>query len=204
MAIWPFSLLEKKSLADPTDTDFAIFTRGSSGLEVQAVANAVRLISEGAATLDIDVIKRGTADKVAHPALPLLRGEANLWTSGYEFIRDLTAAACIYDAGGLAWVNRVNGKPIEAIGYEQGRITYQRASDGSGEPTYSINGKPVDASNIIHLRGPFSRSPVSLACNAIATAANRKINPAVARARISIFAMLAWMGCRMTQSRRYR
>ncbi|HVV43171.1 MAG TPA: phage portal protein [Nitrobacter sp.] len=162
---------ERKSLSDPGDLEFSIFTRGSSGLEVQAVANAVRLISEGAATLDIDVIKRGTADKTDHPALALLRSEANPWTSGYELIRDLTAQACIYDAGGLAWVNRVSGKPVEIIRYDAGTITVQYASDGSGEPTYSINGTAVDAANIVHVRGPFSRSPVNLASNAIATAA---------------------------------
>lgn len=173
MKFWPFpNPFERKSLADPTDIDCAIFVRGSTGLEVQSVKNAVCLIAEGAATLDIDVVKRGAVpEKVDHPALALLRGEANPWTSGYELIRDITAGACIYDVGKPAWVNRVGGKVIEIIGYDPGRITVAYATDGSGEPTYSINGKVVDAANVLHVRSPFSRSPVSLASNAIATAA---------------------------------
>jgi phage portal protein BeeE len=136
--------LERKSLADPTDTECAIFTPTCvAPLQVDAVANAVRLISEGAGTLDIRIEKRDTSDKVDHPALTLLQGEANPWTSGFELIRDLTAMALLQDAGGLAWVNRVSGKPVEIIRYDTGRITVAYATDGTGEPTYHINGRVV-------------------------------------------------------------
>lgn len=174
MRLGPFRFFEKKSLASPDGDLLQIFNATStSPLSVPAVANAVRLISEGAATLDIDVVKRGqAAEKVDHPALTLLRSEANPWTSGFELVRDLVAQALLHDSGGLAWVNRTGeGKPVEIIRYDAGRITVEYATDGSGEPTYRIDGRQLDPRDVIHLRSPFSRSPVNLARGAIDTAA---------------------------------
>lgn len=175
MKLWPFANpFERKSLSDPTDTELAIFgATFTSPLQLTPVANAVRLISEGPATLDINVVKRGDIpEKVDHPSLKLLRGEFNPWLSGYEGIRDLTSMACIHDAGGLAVaVRNSEGKAIEIIVYAPGRITVTYAADGSGEPAYSIDGRPLDSRDVIHVRSPFSRSPVNLARGAIDTAA---------------------------------
>lgn len=164
--------LERKSLADPTDTEFAIFgASATSPINLTPVANAVRLIAEGEATLDIYVEKRGSTEKVAHPALALLTGEANPWTSGYELRRDLLSTACIYDAGGLAVaVRNSEGKVVEIIRYDPGRIIVQYAADGSGEPSYAIDGRALNSRDVIHVRSPFSRSPVNLARGAINTA----------------------------------
>lgn len=166
--------IERKSLADPTETECAIFGATSTApIHITPVANAVRLLSEGAATLDLDVVKRGPVpEQVNHPALALLTGEANPWTSGYELRRDLLSTACIYDAGGIAIaVRNSEGKVVEIIQYDPGRITFQRAADGSGEPTYSMDGRQLNPRDVIHVRSPFSRSPVNLARNAIDTAA---------------------------------
>jgi HK97 family phage portal protein len=174
MKFGPFRLFEKKSLPQ-TDDDLAALLGLSASTDplcVPPVAAAVRTIGEAVATLDINVIKRdATGEKVDHASLALLLGQVNDWTSGFELIRDLVTQALTRDAGGMAWVNRVNDRIAEIIRYEPGRITAQYASDGSGEPTYSLNGRPLNASDVIHVRGPFSKSPVSLARGAICTAA---------------------------------
>ena len=68
----------------------------SVALSVPAVRNAVSVISESAATMSLTV-KRKVGDEDVdvpdHPALKLLTGQANPWTSGYELIRDLVAQA---------------------------------------------------------------------------------------------------------------
>jgi HK97 family phage portal protein len=172
---WPFAnLFEKKSISNPTSDDFAILAPyRTSPLSVTPVANAVRLLSEGAATLEIKVVKRGDVPiKVDHPALSLLTVEANSWTSGYELIRNVTAMALLHDAGGLAVVVRNSqGKPVEILCYDPGRIVVRYAADGSGEPSYSLDGKALAAADVLHVRSPFGRSPVSLGCGAIDTAA---------------------------------
>lgn len=143
----------------------------ATALTVPAVAAAVRVISEAAASLDIRIIRTdgdSQADDNKHPVAKLLHGDVNDWTSGYEFIRDLVAEALTRDAGGIAWVNRVEGKPAEIIHYDPAVASVEYAD--TREPKYRLGNRPVPASDIIHLRGPFSRCPLTLAREAIATA----------------------------------
>lgn len=176
-------VIEEKSLADPDATLLEIFglslpgattVSASTAMTVTPVAAAVRTISEAAATLDVRVKHRDadgteTVDNT-HPAAMLLRGEANGWTSGFELVRDLVAQALTNDAGGLAWVNRVGGKPAEIIRYDAGIISVIYDGSGSGEPSYRLNSFPTDSADIVHVRGPFSRCPLTLARKAISVA----------------------------------
>jgi HK97 family phage portal protein len=145
----------------------------SVAMTVPAVANAVKVISESVATASLTV-KRKVGDQEVdvpdHPALALVTGQANGWTSGYELLRDITAQALSQDAGGLAWVNRVRGRPVEIIRYDDGGITVEYSPKGTGEPSYRIGGKKVKSADIIHVRGPFSRCPLNLARDAITAA----------------------------------
>lgn len=182
MQIWPFNRkahVEQKSLAEPDGELLAMFTgitpgagvSAATALTVPAVAAAVRVISEAAASLDIRVIRtdgNAQVDDDEHPAAKLLHGDVNGWTSAYELIRDLVAAALTRDAGGMAWVNRVDGKPIEIINYEPSVLSV--AYEDTREPKYRLGSRPVPASDIIHLRGAFSRCPLTLAREAIAVA----------------------------------
>jgi HK97 family phage portal protein len=152
----------------PTATSISV--SASVALTVPAVSNAIKVISESVATAALAVKRRvgdQETDVPAFPALALLTGQANEWTSGYEFLRDLVAQALSQDAGGLAYVNRVGDRPVELIRYDDGGITVEYSPKGTGEPTYRIGGKKVPAGNIIHVRGPFSRCPLSLARDAI-------------------------------------
>jgi len=175
---------ETKSLAAPDGDLLAIFGASaptaagvsvgpSSALSVPAVSCAVRAISEAVATLDVKVMRReGEAEVEAptHPVATMLRDRVNDWTSSFEFLRDLTAQALIHDAGGLAWVNRVGGRVVEVIHYDLAHMTAQRHEDGTGQYRYHLNGREVQAADVIHLRGPFGRSPVNLARESIGLA----------------------------------
>ncbi|WP_127088304.1 phage portal protein [Aquabacter cavernae] len=185
----PFKVLrgffDTKSLALPEADLLALFGSGSqtaagvavgpgNALTVPAVACAIRVISEAVATLDVRVVQRGDDgtehDVPDHPAWALLRDAANDWTDAFSFLRDLTAQALIYDAGGLAWVNRVDGRPVEVIHYQPSYLTAQDDGTGTGAFRYTLNGRDVPAEDIIHLRSPFGRSPLSLARESIGLA----------------------------------
>lgn len=187
MRIWPFSRPEPIETRDETVADedgvlAALWSGASSGsiavsgaeaLRIPAVANAVRVISEAAASLDIrimEVTEGGVeVEDRTHPVGILLRGDVNPWTSGFDLVRDLTADALCRDWGGLAYVNRVRGEMREIVRYQPAAIsvTYD---PWTTEPTYRIDGQIVDAKNILHVRGPFDRSPLTLAAEAIGVA----------------------------------
>lgn len=175
---WPFT---RKSLANPEGWLLELFgsAHTASGtpvsveaaLRVPAVTSAVRVVSDAAASLSVMVVAvddmgKETADP-KNPILPLLRDAANDWTSGFEFIRDLTIDALVSDAGGLAYVNRVGeGKVQEIIKYPRGVIQVEY-DQSTGEPKYRINNAVVPSQNIIHLRSPFGYAPLTLAREAI-------------------------------------
>ncbi|MEP7457074.1 phage portal protein [Phyllobacterium sp. SB3] len=187
---WPFSkpapVVETKAdtsgYAVPADWLFELFGAGAAGssavsaataLTVPAVQAAVRVISEAAASLDVTVKRKvgdAEVDVPEHPAAKLLTGAANPWTSGYEIIRDLVSEALTHDAGGFAWVNRVSGRPAEVIHYDPGSIGVAYSTKGTGEPTYRLSGKKINSADVIHLRGPFSKCPLTLARQAIGLA----------------------------------
>lgn len=176
MRLWP---LTRKSIDTIADDDAAILSAftgstpgagvtASNALGVPAVAAAVRLISEACATLDINIVDKSDEPVASHPALDLLRGQVNDWTAGYEFVRDLVAEALLHDAGALAWVNRLNDQPVEIINFKRATIAVQY--EETREPKYRLSGRPVAAAEIIHLRGPFEKCPISLAREAIGAA----------------------------------
>ncbi|AVA21192.1 phage portal protein [Rhizobium sp. NXC24] len=183
--MWPFPnkqapIVEQKSLGDPTAELLELFgampvgtsISNAEALSVPAVSAAVRLISEAVASLDVKVKRKvGDIEEDApdHPAASILTRQANEWTSGYELIRDLVAGALTKDVGGLAYVTRVSGEAREAIVYRDSIITVE-FDQVTNEPRYRLSNQPVPASSIIHLRGVFSRCPLSMARDAISMA----------------------------------
>jgi HK97 family phage portal protein len=189
MRIWPFrsSTVETKaSLVNPDDwlkdifgilpTATGISVTATSALTVPAVSAAVRTISEAVASLDINVVEIGTGrvetPLTDHPVLDLLTGDANEWTDGFSLIRDLVADALRRDQGGLAWVNWVNNKPAEIIRFPIGQIGVD-FDQTTFEPRYRIGNTPsfTSSQNIVHVRPPFDKAPVTLAREAIGVAA---------------------------------
>ncbi|MCO6178824.1 phage portal protein [Ciceribacter sp. RN22] len=187
MKLWPFSRSEKLETRDANVADEdgvlealwsgagagAVAVSGASALRVPAVASAVRVISEAAACLPVRIMERaedGTeTEAVNHPIGILLRGDVNPWTAGHELIRDLVAAALIRDYGGMAFVNRIGDEVREIVRYQESTISVQYDSR-TGEPAYRIEGTVRPAGEILHVRGPFDKSPVTLAAEAIGVA----------------------------------
>lgn len=138
-------------------------------LRVPAVSAAVRVISEAAAALEWSVVEKtasGIRPAPDHPANVLLTVQANSWTSPFELIRDLTAAALVRDEGALAWVNRPSGQPVEVIQMARGVIS-ANFDPATREPSYRVNNRDEDSGNIVHLRSPFGHSPLTLAREAV-------------------------------------
>lgn len=185
MRIGPFKLFERKSIehveleelisSGPTAAGVRVSTE--TCLRVPSVAAAIRTISEACATLGIKVVEIDAKGEetaiVDHPVAELLRGRdtpVNDWTSRFELIRSLVTDALIYDRGGLAWVGKNSeGKPVEIIRYKPGYIQVDYPDD-TLRPRYRIQGMIQTTSQIIHLRGAFDKSPVTLAREAIGTA----------------------------------
>lgn len=171
--------LEQRSLSNPTSEELAVLAGGWGGgiagngagaLYVPAVQCAIRLLSEAVACLDIKIMRRDGASEVEdrdHPIAQLLAEQPNEWSSTYELIRDLVATALTADAGGLAFVNRVGGEVREVIHYQAGSYAIDYSTDGRQEPRYKIGDRVVSLADVIHLRSPFGRSPLTLAAEAI-------------------------------------
>lgn len=187
MKLWPFSRKpaepEGKSLVSPDAAMLAAFglTEATStgiivsqadALRVPVVANAIQLISEAVASLDITVKRIEGEDEIDipdHPLLALLRDEPNDWTSSFELIRQIVRDALVSDAGGMAWVNRVNGEPREIIRYRQSSLQFDLDLE-TGERHYRLVNRKVPARDVIHLLPPLDRAPLSLAREAIGIA----------------------------------
>ncbi|TDK38597.1 phage portal protein [Rhizobium deserti] len=187
MKLWPFTPTEpiEKRDANVADEDGvlaalwsglatgSVAISGAAALRVPAVASCVRVISEAAASLPVRIMERaadGTeAEDLDHPIGVMLRGDVNPWTSGFDLIRDLTADALTRDWGGLAFINRIGGEVREIVRYQASLISVEYDSK-TGEPRYRIEGMSRRSSEILHVRGPFDRSPLTLAAEAIGAA----------------------------------
>lgn len=179
---WKAAAVDTKSLSTPDSDLLALFGAApasgyavglASALTVPAVQSAISLISGSIAAFRPVVERReGEAwvPDIAHPVAKLLADQPNDWTSTFELFRDLVATALTHDRGGLAWVNRVDGRPVEIIRYEPSHFTVDFSTDGRQEPSFRINNRPVPAADVIYLRGPFGKSPLSLAADAIGVA----------------------------------
>jgi len=144
-----------------------------SALRVPAVSAAVRVLAEAPMTLEARVVRRADGvdvDAPEHPVARVVDEGFNDWTPWPEGIRDLMAAALCHDEGGLAWVNRIGGEVREIIPYRRGVLSVDYASD-TQEPTYRLGGQVLPLGDVVHLRSPFGRAPLSLAREAIGLAA---------------------------------
>lgn len=164
-------ILEMLGSGAPTIAGLAVSSE--TALRVPAVAAAVRTISEAVASLRVKVVQiaaDGTEQDVpTHPVAAFLTGDANDWTSAFEFKRALVVDALSRDKGGLAWVNRVGGEVREIIRYKPGFIQCDYPLEDL-RPVYRINGVVEPAENIVHLRGTFDKAPLTLCREAIGVA----------------------------------
>lgn len=143
-------------------------------IAVPAVNCAIRAISEATATLPRYVMVKDGSGPLrrddGHPVNELLNGDANGWTSTTEILRDLVAQAMTQDAGGILWVNRVDGGRVaEMIQYRNGFIVVDTDTE-TGEPTFKTSTGTLDPADVIHLKTPFGRCPLQMARESIGVA----------------------------------
>lgn len=184
MNLWPFrkAPVETKSqlttpeawlqeLFGAVPAAAGVSVSASAALKVPAVQSAVRVISESAASLRAKVVKiEGGRETPApdHPVQKLIDGDVNDWTDWFGFVRDLVSMANCHDQGGIAWINRTASGIAEIIVFDAGVISTDRKD--TGETVFSMTSRTLDPADVIHLRGAFTSSPLTLAREAIGTA----------------------------------
>lgn len=167
---------ELRALFGATPTASGIAVTAETAMRVPAVACAVRQIAESVASLPIivkQVLDNGDTEEVPdHPVAALLNRDWNDWTSAYEGKLAVGIDALCRDAGGIAWVNRIDGRPREIIHYRPGTISVTYAD--TGEPSYALSTtagqRPLTPADVIHIRAFGPQCPVTLAREAIGIA----------------------------------
>jgi HK97 family phage portal protein len=122
---------------------------------------AVQAIAESVAQLPLEIFEQGeNGDKspnTNHPAYTLLHGAPNDWTPAATFIEQVTRDALLERHGGFAFINRVDGKPIELIRLDplHSQVMPRYIN---GEPQYFVveggNERVIPRENILHIPSP--------------------------------------------------
>lgn len=167
-----FGLETKSGISSPDDWLFEQFAArpSTSGVSVTPltamtcppVRRAVMLVSDSISQLPFHVHKKdsdGSKQRAPdHPVENLLNDAANPWTPPARLIAEVTRDAMLYPNGGFAFINRVDGRPVELIRLnpEEEPVTVEYIDR---EPTYSIpqkGGKPriIPRENILHIPSP--------------------------------------------------
>ena len=122
---------------------------------------AVQAIAESVAQLPLEIFQQGeNGDKSAntnHPAYTLLHWAPNDWTPAATFIEQITRDALLEKHGGFAFINRVDGKPIELIRLDP-LFSQVMPRYVNGEPQYFVteggNERVIPRENILHIPSP--------------------------------------------------
>ena len=175
---------EVKSLAVPDAELFSIMgiLPNPSGisvsieqaLQVPAASSAIRVIADALASLELGVKAIGDdgaeIDAPGHPVAALLRDAPNAWTGWPELIADLACDALIRDRGGLAHVLRGGSGTIHEVVRYAPSVWTVDLDPVTQQPSYRLDNRQISGEDVIHLRAPLGRAPLSLARAAIAEA----------------------------------
>ena len=163
---------ETKSLASPEAWLLDIFGAQSpsasgitvtprTAMECAPVRCGVQAISETIGQLPLIVYQRGANGSKErapdHPAYKLLHDAANEWTPAAKFREEITRDAILRPLGGFAFINRVDGKPVELIRLdpESSPVTVDSTN---GEPVSTVqegsNRREIARENILHIPTP--------------------------------------------------
>lgn len=124
-----------------------------------AVYAAVKVISESVAQLPLHLFQRlpggGKERATNHPLEELLSGQANDWTSAFEFKLFLQTALCLH-GNAYAYINRVDGRIAELIPLPSSSVTVE-IDTATLEPFYRVTAadgsqRVYDRTEIFHLR----------------------------------------------------
>lgn len=159
--------------AQPVSSGVSVSVR--SALRVAPVACAVQTISAAVGQLSVPVyaVEADNSKQLdtKHPVHKLLNDAANPWTPASELREALTADALCFDHGGVAFINRVNGKPVELLRLDPNLVTVETDA-ATGEPRYFVSEtqgrkRPIAGENVLHIRPPNGIAPLTQAREAI-------------------------------------
>lgn len=173
MSIWsrlnPFSRKSFESLpafASWPESKAGVPVTTTTALQVATVMGCARAIAEGVSQVPVKLYDR--ADRPArifrNPVLDLLSRRPNPWQTSFEF-RETVMFHQVLCGNAFVWLNRVNGRVVEMIPIEPGKVLVDRKPDMS--LTYQItfdDGRApfIPAADIWHLRGPSWNSWMGL------------------------------------------
>lgn len=166
--------------ATPVESGATVTPRNA--MRCTAVRCAVQAIAEAIGQLPVHTYRRGSSGARErapdHPAHTLLHDEANDWTPAADFREQLTRDALLW-GNGYAFINRVDGKPVELVRLNPETATVEPHST-TGEPVYRIADgrnarRAIHREDVLHIRAPSldgltGESPVRQAREAIGLA----------------------------------
>ncbi|MGL9618315.1 phage portal protein [Bradyrhizobium sp. U531] len=156
------------SLADASGFYFDLFgaTATLAGVTVTPytamtcapVACAVRSISEPAGSLPLHIYKQlpdgGKEKATDHPLYKILHDAPNSFAPAALFRTQLMADALLQPHGAFAQVIRVDGGKAAELVRLDPRTAPVAVDDSEIEPTYKVNGREIDAADLIHIPSP--------------------------------------------------
>lgn len=161
--------LEAKSLAAPSADFSALFgavpsasgyvVTPATAMQSTPVRAAVQAIAEPIGQLPLHVYRRdgdGRERDTTHPVARLLT-DPNDWTSSGDF-REQLQRDCLLAGNGYAFINRVDGRPLELLRLDPCAMTVE-ADATTGEPIYKLKTgskaeRLLDRRDVFHLKAP--------------------------------------------------
>lgn len=150
---------------------------GTSALEIPAVLQAIRLISETIGSLPVKLYREHANVKEvakAHTAHKIVHKRANEWTGAGTIRTQLTSDALIYGNGFARVVRYADGRPFELIRLRPDTVSVIEDSLGASPPIYRVseNGGSYEHSHteILHIASFLNRSPTHFGSKAIGLA----------------------------------
>jgi HK97 family phage portal protein len=153
----------------------------TTAMRVPAVYSAVAQISEAIGNLPVFVFRRGEGgarDRAPdHPAYGLVHDDASEFVSAGALREQLVIDALLH-GNGVAYVVRVDGKPIEIIRLKPDAVTIAE-DDLTGEARFTVRGRDgsrvLDRRDVLHvpalsIDGVKGAAPIQTAREAIALA----------------------------------
>lgn len=161
------ALVEVPLFASWPEAKTGIQVNTTTALGVATVAACARAIAEGVAQVPILFYQRRATrpQRVTdHPLVDLLTWMPNPWQTSFEF-RETLMLHLVLCGNAFVWVNRVNGRIVELIPIEPGRVLVERKPDMT--ITYQVmfeDGRSPILTNadIWHIRGPSWNSWMGL------------------------------------------
>ncbi|SOE08488.1 HK97 family phage portal protein [Hoeflea halophila] len=160
-----------------TPTHSGVNMSGNTALNVPAVLQALRLISETIGSLPCKLYREtedGKDTAKDHTAYRIVHKRANEWTSAGALRIELTADALIHGNGFAKVIRYDDGRPFELHRLKPGKVTVLEHAI-TGAPVYRVSEetgtRDYPHTDILHISSFLGKSPISFGKEALGLAA---------------------------------